>query len=100
MPKAAVKEGRPRKARLFAEKKVSRVLAHWKIDLADFIKRYDSEPSLRPGREKSDPTREEIKAVHDFTKTGDFDRLKKALGKSSSACNAAVARVLAFQARK
>lgn len=90
----------PAKQRLMTEAKVRRVLEGMGVDFVKFKKAYEAEPSHR-GRGMRAPSTEETQAVEVFLKTGDFGALKKALRTENlQKANAAVARVIAFRARR
>jgi hypothetical protein len=89
-----------RKPRLFLDSKVERVMTKLGWDFERFQRAYDEDPGLR-GRRTQVPSREQVQAVEQFLKTGDFTVLKEALATQNiQTANAAVARVIAYKARQ
>jgi hypothetical protein len=69
-------------------------------DFEKFKRAYDEDPGMR-GRRSRGPSADEIHAVEQFLKAGDFAALKKALQTENlQTANAAVARVVAHKAQQ
>lgn len=81
---------------LFSAAKLWRVLAGMDVDFEEVRRRYQEDS--RRGRPLQEPTKEEVRAVEEFLKCGDFVALKNALHtKNIQVANSAVARVAAHR---
>lgn len=103
-PAASLPRKGPKSAEEFWSKvlsapKVKRILERQGISPEGFRREYESDSS-RSARKPRVPTRQQIDAVEAFQLSGDFERLKQALGtRSSAVANAALRRVLQYKAQ-
>lgn len=79
--------------------KVKRILEQRGFSPEAFRRDYEADNSRAPRRVRA-PSRAEIDAVEAFQKSGDFEQLKRTLQtRSASVANAALRRVVQYQAR-
>jgi hypothetical protein len=86
-------------AKVLSAPKVKRILERQGVSPEGFRREYEADTS-RSTRKPRAPSRQQIDAVEAFQRSGDFERLKQALGTERSAvANSALRRVLQYKAQ-
>ncbi len=86
-------------SKVLSAPKVKRILERQGMSPEGFRREYEADNSRRARKPRA-PSRQQIDAVEAFQRSGDFERLKQALGTQRSAvANSALRRVLQYKAQ-